>query len=738
MARSHPLGVALCVAALLVTVPPALGATYHVAPGGSDSGSGAAAQPWRTIATANAALRPGDTVLLHAGRYNDQIRPVRSGRSGARITYRAAGDGAVYLDAFPGGGPPAEGAIALGRRHWVTVSGRGPNDGPAVRRIRLQPRGAIVNSFGSVCGGSWNVVENIHMDGLASRGFGFCVNFWDESAETHHNVLRRSFIRGRYANSNDPRSFTEDLVTLTNGAHHNVVEGNDLRDVQHSVVYADGRAHHNVIRDNRISNPAHTALSVWSAGPGNLVEGNLLIGSAGRPGHPVAGPGNALQWGAPESIIRHNLITRGGASDNDNLSVGGLSIATATSFGATYAANDLRVYANTVVDNQGPGIGVFRWQGDASEMDIGRSRFVNNIVYDNDPPIPGQRRIGVNYNQGALTDQPGGIRDIWRGNLIGNPGTALGPIMLAGRRVSVPVAQQPAGLTRPAFIATRSHAPGFVSAATGDYRLRPASPLANRGLHLTTVAATDSGGGTTLRVLDARLFSDGMGAPGVVGDLIAVGAPGNRARVTRVDPIGQTLTLDMTLRRSPGDRVWLAARSTGAVVLHGSAPEVGAYEIGARTAAAPGPLLPGLSPRPQGSRLRCRGRAVTIVGTNGRDVIRGTARADVIMAGRGDDVILARGGNDVVCGGGGRDRIFGGRGHDRLFGGPGNDRIDGQAGNDRIAGGSGRDLLLGRTGNDRMWGQAGNDRLIGHRGRDIGNGGAGRDRCATVRRAISC
>jgi hypothetical protein len=60
---------------------------------------------------------------------------------------------------------------------------------------------------------------------------------------------------------------------------------------------------------------------------------------------------------------------------------------------------------------------------------------------------------------------------------------------------------------------------------------------------------------------------------------------------------------------------------------------------------------------------RCFGKAPTMVGTSGHDVLRGTRRADVIV---GLDTLLGRAGNDRLCGGPGPDRLRGGAGRNRL------------------------------------------------------------------------
>jgi Ca2+-binding RTX toxin-like protein len=117
--------------------------------------------------------------------------------------------------------------------------------------------------------------------------------------------------------------------------------------------------------------------------------------------------------------------------------------------------------------------------------------------------------------------------------------------------------------------------------------------------------------------------------------------------------------------------------------LLGSAPAA-AMEITVH--AAPPPAAPAPAPAAPAVKRLCQGRAATIIGTAGRDVLRGTPRADVIVALGGNDVVRGLGGNDRICAGAGNDRVVGGAGTDRLLGG---------AGKDLLVGGAGKDLLLG-------------------------------------------
>ncbi|MGQ0621546.1 MAG: choice-of-anchor Q domain-containing protein [Panacagrimonas sp.] len=106
---------------------------------------------------------------------------------------------------------------------------------------------------------------------------------------------------------------------------------------------------------------------------------------------------------------------------------------------------------------------------------------------------------------------------------------------------------------------------------------------------------------------------------------------------------------------------------------------------------------------------RCEGRAVTLLGTWGNDILNGTPGADVIDGLGGKDTIDGRNGNDWICGGPGDDTVMGGNGNDRILGNQGNDKLIGGSGNDELLGGDGKDSLSGGAGQDQCDGGANAD-----------------------------
>ena len=384
---------ALAVFYLLCVGSPVKGDTYYISPSGSDSNPGTFAYPWKTIAKANSTLIPGDTVLIHAGAYSDQIRPINNGASDLnRITYREYGDGNVIVT-IPGITfyRPDAGAIALGDCSYITVDG-----------IKVWPGWSTLKQcFGNMAGSDHCIVENCVMEGAISRGFVMADWLADENLGRHfessYNMFRNNTVTGVIE--------TEDLVTLGCNSHHNLVEDNILFEAGHVVLNVFpgllDNPHHNVIRNNRMRTTVHTATSFYRVGPGNIYEGNLSDANF---------HGNSLQFSQPEAIIRYNVISKGGYTSG--AMTGGVSMSTSTKLHRIGIATDNRFYNNTMIDNNGYGFGA-AWNTDP--VDMGRNVYVNNIVYANNPG----RGAQIKYR--TTRSVPGGIRDLWRTNLIGEP-----------------------------------------------------------------------------------------------------------------------------------------------------------------------------------------------------------------------------------------------------------------------------------------------------------------------------
>jgi len=87
-----------------------------------------------------------------------------------------------------------------------------------------------------------------------------------------------------------------------------------------------------------------------------------------------------------------------------------------------------------------------------------------------------------------------------------------------------------------------------------------------------------------------------------------------------------------------------------------------------------------------GSKIDCKGRPPTIVGTGLGEIIIGTPGRDIVQAGPGTDTIKGLEGNDRLCGAKDKDTIKGGGGDDFMNGGSAKDICIGGPGKDNIRG----------------------------------------------------
>lgn len=101
---------------------PAAGAEIHVAPGGSDAGTGSADRPYATLGRAVAAVRPGQTIVLRGGthRLTEPLVITTSGTAQRRITISGHRDERAVVDASRV--PAGEWAITQRASYW-TVRG---------------------------------------------------------------------------------------------------------------------------------------------------------------------------------------------------------------------------------------------------------------------------------------------------------------------------------------------------------------------------------------------------------------------------------------------------------------------------------------------------------------------------------------------------------------------------------------------------------------------------------------
>ncbi len=92
--------------------------------------------------------------------------------------------------------------------------------------------------------------------------------------------------------------------------------------------------------------------------------------------------------------------------------------------------------------------------------------------------------------------------------------------------------------------------------------------------------------------------------------------------------------------------------------------------------------------------LQFGGESLTLIGTDGDDLLSGGAAADTLHGLGGNDTLLGGSGDDVLAAGDGNDRLEGGGGNDALSGGNGDDIYVYTSGNDTLEDSGGVDTLL--------------------------------------------
>ena len=168
-----------------------VGTAYYVATIGSDSASGSASAPWRTIQKAVNSLNPGQTAIVLAGNYGEQVNVTRSGQNGSPITLETVTGADVKLKNFTVDGS-----------YWVLsgfdISNQTAGDG-------------VGNGYGIYVTGSasFDTIENNYIHDLCEEGL-----FMDPGV-SHITVLRN-------------RIFHAEMAGINLDGLNNLIQGNEV------------------------------------------------------------------------------------------------------------------------------------------------------------------------------------------------------------------------------------------------------------------------------------------------------------------------------------------------------------------------------------------------------------------------------------------------------------------------------------------------------------------------------
>jgi len=259
----------VCAGALAQPRPPAAPATYHVAPGGSDRASGQAGAPWATWAHAWLKVRPGDTVVVADGKYEQASPPAElAGEAGRPITFRASRPGGAQLEGllFKGNAHLViEGFRIDGKAGAVGVMSAGrdkPSHHLAFRQIGFSCTPGTLND--GACFGMGDGTHHVVLEDSWGWGGGrYTILCYGgpggkpANLGCDHNTFRRVVLRMGPARSS---SGNPQASLALYYASHNVVE---------NVVALDGAA---------ASNSSNAAFYVTGHAPPPRADGNRFLG----------------------------------------------------------------------------------------------------------------------------------------------------------------------------------------------------------------------------------------------------------------------------------------------------------------------------------------------------------------------------------------------------------------------------------------------------------------------------
>jgi hypothetical protein len=542
---------------LLLCAVQASARDIFVSTSGSDANPGdAPGRALRTIAAASQKAAAGDVVQIMAGRYQEPIKPVKSGAAGKPIIYRSHGTSPAILTHDDVGGLAH--AIDINGKSYIVVDGIDV-DGVARRpNARVHHFATITNSSNVVIRrGRFRYAEGWH--GIAVEG-GAKVTIEDNEID---------FV-GIFDNGDATNSDIGDAVVIgkTNpGTQQVLVRRNRVRHAGHNLLALYGR--NCVIETNDFNNSWRDVLGgdkggriASLMGSNNLFQLNYVTGAGASSD---ASTNTLMKVEGSQNVARNNVLTFGN----------GEGITTSTRMDQT-TAKQLRIYGNTIYRIGGA---AWRLETFAADLSMGDNVFLNNLVVD-----PRQNPASPNVGHDlvfkvALANAGPTARSLVLGNLISSA-AAPPKAMLFGFEGLLDLSA--AETLYPQFfdgnLAERSLFVKSNPAVFTDFALASGSPAIDRGRYLTTVVGT--GRGQQVKVRDSRFFTNGYNL--VPGDLVQLQGSTQRARVTQVDHSTGTLRVDRALDFADGRGIALAYERSG--------PDVGAREFG---------LPPKLSPPAQ-------------------------------------------------------------------------------------------------------------------------------------------
>ena len=552
---------------------------YYISMTGIDSNSGTLAAPWKTIAKANASLKPGDTVYFRSGLYDGCIDPINSGTSAAYISYKAYPgetpiidrsrilsnwqlvEGVVYSTSGPswiGGvwednfeqtgynykywpqtsisGVDGPGKYFIDTSTWKVYVWTKNGDNPNTHIMRTSAGNAV-----SISSMQYIAIDGIQMKWVLN---GVWLVNCSHFILSNLNIQYASGYGIYFGGQSDYNKISSNIIKYIGTWYYFEGDG----------VYLSG--HHNLVDTNDISFAGHNLINSTGANANtynNIIQNNIT--------HDSGKSGFGSNYNAYYEVWRNNrsYSNRGAGIqiDSNNIIVQSNSFYGSKSGVSLYTTDNRTIRGNRVFNNTFYNNNNNPDPADPSDMVIHEySGYCTDNIHKNNitQKSPVQYQIFIDASQ---------LRDnIYYNNNVYSSAQVNVRILPVGEK-TLSIVQN----TYPSNFANNiSSDPLFEDPVNANFKIKSDSGNINKGCFLTTIKG--SGSGKIISVKDAGYFCDGFGI--AYGDLIQLQGTSDSVSVVKVDYNNQTIEIEKDMSWKDGDGISLP--------YSGSMPDIGAFE----------------------------------------------------------------------------------------------------------------------------------------------------------------
>jgi len=530
-------------AAVVLWPIPLLATTYSVKSGGGGN--------YSTIQQCATAMTPGDTCMVFAGTYNENVT-VTAGTAGNYKTLTVNPGDTVYV-------------LSFSIDSYTKVNGfqiqntSSPTSHACVKTTTTATNFYITNNHMTACAGNGGAIDEQSPTGRTDYGsIQGNTLVWCGTTPALHSISRSMTISG----------------------DHHLIENNDISHCASSFLFG----HYIVFRKNTYHD-TNQAFDCGSSCPGSSnghmdmmqVDPNVAGGSV--PSQFIMGEGNTqinqvgtdIKFALMQAEACNNQCQNAILRYNVNAHTGSGGIVDDNSFTTTTQAwINVVSYNNDWIDTNNIGYGLGSATNNFSHGSFGWSQ-INELFYypfslsQFNPYQCGDTACSPAYyghNLAFCTITPCQIYShlYGSGNFTDDPGNIVAD-------------------------------PLFVNYAANDFHLRAGSPALNGGTNLTSANGSGTNS-TTLVVNNANFFQDGWTVPGVQPDCLRIGASTTVCIAAGgINYSTKVITLASPVSWNASDPIYIYRISDGTTVLTGTKPDLGAFPsaCGSTSSGSPAP-----------------------------------------------------------------------------------------------------------------------------------------------------